>query len=119
MQSVLFISFLSLFVYFIQIAFRLLLLAAVATEKANITAGGYAAICEEFASQALVCFQEEITDSKKQFAALTEVGASVCLFVCFFNCLFVYLVVCFVCLFLLFVCFVCLFVLFVCLRVCF
>lgn len=44
-----------------------------AADNANVAVGGYEAICHEFISQALVCFEEEITESKRQFAALSEV----------------------------------------------
>lgn len=47
-------------------------MGALAADNASITVGGYEAICHEFLSQALVCFEEEITESKRQFAALTE-----------------------------------------------
>lgn len=49
------------------------LLAALAADNASVMVGGYEAICHEFLSQALVCFEEEISESKRQFAALTEV----------------------------------------------
>lgn len=49
------------------------LMAAMAADNASVMVGGYEAICHEFLSQALVCFEEEITESKRQFAALTEV----------------------------------------------
>ncbi|KAL8274806.1 hypothetical protein Esti_001281 [Eimeria stiedai] len=55
-----------------QVALRLWLMAAMAADNANVMVGGYEAICHEFLSQALVCFEEEITESKRQFAALTE-----------------------------------------------
>lgn len=55
-----------------EVALRLWLMGAMAADNASITAGGYEAICHEFLSQALVCFEEEITESKRQFAALTE-----------------------------------------------
>lgn len=54
-------------------ALRLWLVAAMAADNANVAVGGYEAICHEFISQALVCFEEEITESKRQFAALSEV----------------------------------------------
>ncbi|CDJ59320.1 vacuolar sorting protein 35, putative [Eimeria maxima] len=55
-----------------ETALRMLLLSCMAADNANIAVGGFGPICEEFASQALVCFEEEITDSKTQFAAITQ-----------------------------------------------
>ncbi|OEH76166.1 vacuolar sorting protein [Cyclospora cayetanensis] len=55
-----------------EMAFRMWLMAAMAADNACEMVGGYEAICHEFLSQALVCFEEEITESKRQFAALTE-----------------------------------------------
>lgn len=55
-----------------EVALRMWLMAAMAADNASVTVGGYEAICHEFLSQALVCFEEEITESKRQFAALTE-----------------------------------------------
>lgn len=55
-----------------EAALRMWLMAAMAADNASVTVGGYEAICHEFLSQALVCFEEEITESKRQFAALTE-----------------------------------------------
>ncbi|CDJ68400.1 LOW QUALITY PROTEIN: vacuolar sorting protein 35, putative [Eimeria necatrix] len=55
-----------------EMALRLWLVAAMAADNANVAVGGYEAICHEFISQALVCFEEEITESKRQFAALSE-----------------------------------------------
>ncbi|KAL8431230.1 hypothetical protein ACSSS7_005429 [Eimeria intestinalis] len=59
-----------------QVALRLWLMAAMAADNAHVMVGGYDAICHEFLSQALVCFEEEITESKRQFAALTEASTS-------------------------------------------
>lgn len=58
-----------------QAALRLWLICAAATDKASVMVGdgGFAAICQEFLSQALVCYEEEITESRKQVAALAEV----------------------------------------------
>lgn len=55
-----------------EVALRMWLMGAMAADNASRTVGGYEAICHEFLSQALVCFEEEITESKRQFAALIE-----------------------------------------------
>merc|ERR1719401_1541540 len=53
-----------------ETALRLWLVAAVAADQADRTAespGAFEPICYEFLTQALICFEEEISESNKQF----------------------------------------------------
>lgn len=61
-----------------QAALRLFLMAAIVADGANLRfPGSYEAITYEYLTQALVCYEEEISDSKSQFNLISEFVGSV------------------------------------------
>ncbi|PFH36429.1 putative vacuolar sorting protein 35 [Besnoitia besnoiti] len=61
-----------------QTALRLFLMSAIVADNANLrVAGSYEAITYEYLTQALVCYEEEISDSKSQFNLISEFVGSV------------------------------------------
>eukprot|EP00922_Rhytidocystis_sp_ex-Travisia-forbesii_P033686 GHVS01050021.1.p1 GENE.GHVS01050021.1~~GHVS01050021.1.p1 ORF type:complete len:588 (-),score=73.25 GHVS01050021.1:224-1894(-) len=57
-----------------EVALRLFLQCAVVADKADQTSPGtFEPICYEFVTQALVAYEEELSDSRSQFSALTMI----------------------------------------------
>ncbi|KFH06859.1 putative vacuolar sorting protein 35 [Toxoplasma gondii MAS] len=61
-----------------QTALRLFLMSAIVADSANLRCpGSYEAITYEYLTQALVCYEEEISDSKSQYNLISEFVGSV------------------------------------------